>query len=247
MANKDSGGLCSVRVKNLSVRKGGDVLLDNINLSFHCGELTALIGANGAGKTTLLRAVLGEIRHDGEILHEDHAGKNIQKVTVGYVPQHLEFDRGSPVSVYDFLALGRTKKPTCFFSSKKGSLKTDIDAALREVGGEKIANRRIGELSGGELQRVLLAQALYPMPELMVLDEPVSGVDYAATEQFYKMIAHLRNENHIAIAMVSHDLELVRRYADKVILLNKQVLTQGTPEEVYASEEFRKIFYQNAV
>ncbi|MDR1628800.1 MAG: metal ABC transporter ATP-binding protein [Oscillospiraceae bacterium] len=246
MAKKDSGGLCNVNIKNLSVRKGGDVLLDNINISFNCGELTALIGANGAGKTTLLRAVLGEIRHDGEILHEDHVGKNIEKVTVGYVPQHLEFDRGSPVSVYDFLALGRTKKPTCFFSSKKGPLKTDIDAALQAVGGEHIANRRIGELSGGELQRVLLAQALYPMPELMVLDEPVSGVDYAATEQFYKMIAKLRSENHIAIAMVSHDLELVRRYADKVILLNKQVLTQGTPEEVYNTEAFRKIFYQNA-
>lgn len=243
MACNDGCGLCNVNIKNLSVRKGGEVLLDNISFSMKCGELTALIGTNGAGKTTLLRAILGEIRHDGVIIHEDCTGENIDRITIGYVPQQLLFDRNSPVSVYDFLALGRTNKPTCFFSEKKSALGRQIRDSLELVGCERLADRKLGALSGGELQRVMLAQALYPTPELLILDEPVSGVDYAATEQLYRIISELRFDRHIAIAMVSHDLALVKKYADKVILLNKQVLAQGTADEVYSSYEFKKAFY----
>ncbi len=244
MPCRDGCGLCNVVIKNLTVKKGTELLLDNISFSLKCGELTALIGENGAGKTTLLRAILGETEHEGSITHEDCTGEKLPKVTIGYVPQHLHFDTSSPVSVYDFLSVSRTAKPVCFFPGKKKSaLRQDIDECLGKVGAQELGNRTLGQLSGGELQKVMLAGALYPTPELLILDEPVSGVDYSATENFYKIIDELRKTTHLAIAMVSHDLDLVKRYADKVILLKKQVLSIGTPEQVYSSAQFKKTFF----
>ena len=234
----DGCGFCRVVVSGLSVKKGGETLLDDINLEMNCGELTALIGSNGAGKTTLLRAILGEISHDGVVRHEDCTGETIEKITIGYVPQFLDFDRTSPVSVEDFLFAGRSKSPVWFHKNKK--IREQILCDLQKVGCEKLINRPLGKLSGGELQRVMLVQALTPNPELLILDEPVSGVDEAGTEMFYKTIHTLIHERHMAAALVSHDLSLVRQYADKVVLLNKKVLREGSVDDVFASEEFRK-------
>jgi zinc transport system ATP-binding protein len=241
MASVNGCGLCKISVNNLGVKKNGDTLLSDVSFHLHCGELTAVIGVNGAGKTTLVKAILGEIRHEGEVSFESHHGEKINSVTIGYVPQHLHFDKSAPVSVEDFLAVGRTKSPV--FLRRKKQLIKDIDEALAAVGCLELKKRKLGELSGGELQRVMLANALYPLPELLILDEPVSGVDAQGSEIFYEAILNLKKNYHIAIAMVSHDLGIVREYADNVVLINKTVLKNGAPEEVFESEEFKKVFF----
>ncbi len=240
-SNVNGCGLCKVTIDNVSVRRGRDCLLSGITFELRCGELAALIGVNGAGKTTLLKAILGEIRHEGSVTFSSHDGKLLSDITVGYVPQNLDFDRYAPVSVRDFLLAGRTQAPVCFYRSKK--LEETVDDSLRRVSCEQLKNRRLGELSGGELQRVMLVAALRPMPELLILDEPVSGVDLSGSEAFYEAISDLRKHCHVAIVMVTHDLEVVRKYADKVLLLNKKVLRMGNADEVFASKEFQDCFF----
>lgn len=241
MASENGCGLCKVFIDNIGVKKGGDVLLSDVSFHLHCGELTAIIGINGAGKTTLVKSILGEIRHEGKVSFESHHGDKLKDVTIGYVPQHLDFDRSAPVSVEDFLLVGRTASPVCF--RRKKSVAKEIDEALESVGCLELKKRKLGELSGGELQRVMLVNALYPLPELLILDEPVSGVDVAGSEQFYKAIMNLKKNYHMAIAMVTHDLGIVEEFADNVVLINKTVLKSGSAKEVFESAEFRKNFF----
>lgn len=241
MAYENGCGLCKIKVENIGVKKGGEVLLSNVSFHLHCGELTAIIGVNGAGKTTLVKSILGEIKHEGSVSFESHNGERISNITIGYVPQHLDFDRSAPVSVEDFLLVGRTHSPVCFLRNKK--IKNDIDKALEAVGCKDLKNKSLGSLSGGELQRVMLANALYPLPELLLLDEPVSGVDAAGSEKFYEVINSLKQNYHMAIAMVSHDLGIVRDFADHVVLMNKSILRIGNADDVFASPEFKNSFY----
>ncbi len=241
MATENGCGLCKIYVNNIGVKKGGDTLLSDVSFHLHCGELTAVIGVNGAGKTTLVKSILGEISHEGDVSFESHDGDKIDKVTIGYVPQHLDFDRCAPISVEDFLLVGRTNSPVCF-KRKKAAIE-EIDKALESVGCLGLKNRKLGELSGGELQRVMLVNALYPLPELLILDEPVSGVDAKGSEIFYEAICNLKKNYHMAIAMVTHDLGIVKEYADNVVLINKTVLKSGSAQEVYNSEEFKKVFF----
>ena len=241
MSSQNGCGLCKISVKDVGVKKGKDVLLSSVSFDLFCGQLTALIGVNGAGKTTLLKSILNEIKHDGTVTFESHHGEKIENITIGYVPQHLDFDRSAPVSVEDFMMIGRTNLPVCFKKDKK-QLKA-IDEALDMVGCLHLKNKTLGVLSGGEIQRVMLASALYPLPELLILDEPVSGVDLKGSEKFYEVIADLKKNYHIAIAMVSHDLGIVKEYADNVILINKSVLRSGNAEEVFASAEFKESFF----
>ena len=244
MASENGCGLCKISVNKIGVRKGSDVLLSDVSFELHCGELTAVIGVNGAGKTTLIKSILGEIKHDGNVSFESHDGDKISKVTIGYVPQRLDFDRSAPISVEDFLLVGRTNAPVCFKRSKK--LSKELDKALEMVGCLDLKKRCLGALSGGELQRVMLVNALHPLPELLVLDEPVSGVDAGGSEKFYKAISNLKQNYHMAIAMVSHDLGIVREFADNVVLINKTVLKSGSAEDVFNSAEFNKVFFRVA-
>lgn len=241
MSSQNGCGLCKISVKDVGVKKGKDVLLSSVSFDLFCGQLTALIGVNGAGKTTLLKSILNEIKHDGTVTFESHHGEKIENITIGYVPQHLDFDRSAPVSVEDFMLIGRTNSPVCFKKDKK-QLKA-IDEALEMVGCLELKNKTLGVLSGGEIQRVMLASALYPLPELLILDEPVSGVDIKGSEKFYEVIKNLKTNYHIAIAMVSHDLGIVKEYADNVILINKSVLKSGSAEEVFSSKEFKESFF----
>ncbi len=241
MAFENGCGLCKISVNNITVKKGSDTLLSDVSFHLHCGELTAVIGVNGAGKTTLVKSILGEIRHEGNVSFESHHGEKINKVTIGYVPQHLDFDRSVPISVEDFLMSGRTNSPVCF-KRKKDIIKS-IDEALETVGCLNLKKRKLGELSGGELQRVMLVNALHPLPELLILDEPVSGVDAKGSEIFYEAILNLKKNYHMAIAMVSHDLGIVREYADNVVLINKTVLKSGSAQDVFNSEEFKNVFF----
>lgn len=233
--------LCRIEVDNLSVTLGGQVLLKDVSLHVHCGELTALIGANGAGKTTLLRALLGQVEYKGTVRHLSSDGRPAADVRTGYVPQQLEFDRSSPVTVMDFLAASLSGRPVFLGVGRK--TRERAMAALARTHCEKLCDRPLGALSGGELQRVLLALALTPQPDLLILDEPVSGVDQNGLETFYQTVDELKRKNHMAILLVSHDLDVVERYADRVVLMQGGVIKQGSPEVVFDSPEFERVFY----
>ena len=217
--------LCHIEIDGLSVSRGGQTLLHDVSMHIHCGQLTVLIGQNGAGKTTLIRALLGELPHGGVIRHVDDHGRDIPHLRTGYVPQHLLFDREMPVTVEDFLAAAFTRRPVWTGVSRK--TRTRVREALMAVEAADLAQRPLGRCSGGEIQRVLLALALNPAPDLLVLDEPVSGVDQNGLKMFLDTVLRLKETHHLAILLVSHDLRLVREYADHVVLLDKTVLCQG--------------------
>lgn len=240
MSIHNSCGLCRVDIKNLTVKSGQDILIENITMDFHCGQLTALIGKNGAGKTTLLKAILGERPYTGTISYKRYDEEEIKKLKIGYVPQQLSFDKSTPVSVLDFIMAAKVKRPVWLGNKKKEKEKVRKHLELFQC--SHIVDRRLGDLSGGELQRVLLAMATDPMPDFLILDEPVSGVDINGLDLFYKTVSELRDQYHIAILLVSHDLNLIKEYADKAILLDKTVLAQGEVEEVFQTQAFQFLF-----
>ena len=232
--------LCHIDLDGVSVRRGGQVLLQDVSMHIHCGQLTVLIGQNGAGKTTLIKALLGQIPHTGVIRHVDSHGLDIPHLRTGYVPQVLQFDREMPLTVQDYLAASLARRPVWTGVGRKTREK--VRQMLRDVDADGLAERPLGRCSGGELQRVLLALALEPAPDLLVLDEPVSGIDRNGMRMFLETLMDLRRTRHMAILLVSHDLRFVREYADHVVLLEKSVLTQGRPGEVFASPEFSSVF-----
>lgn len=242
LAGPDAGcKLCRIEVDKLTVSFGAQTPLKDVSLHIHCGELTALIGTNGAGKTTLLRALLGQIEYTGTIRHLTSDGRPAADLRTGYVPQQLEFDRSSPVTVMDFMAGSLSRRAVFLGVSKK--TRERVLAALERTHCAQLADRALGALSGGELQRVLLALALTPQPDLLILDEPVSGVDQNGLETFYQTVDELKRKNHMAILLVSHDLGVVERYADRVVLMQGTVIKQGSPEVVFDSPEFEQVFY----
>jgi len=232
--------LCHIDLDRISVRRGGQTLLQDVSMHIHCGQLTVLIGQNGAGKTTLIKALLGQLPHSGTIRHVDSRGLDIPHLRTGYVPQVLQFDRAMPLTVEDYLAAALSKRPVWTGVGRK--TRARVAQALADVDAAELAPRPLGRCSGGELQRVLLALALVPAPDLLVLDEPVSGIDRNGLKMFLETLMDLRATRHMAILLVSHDLRFVREYADHVVLLEKNVLSQGTPGEVFASPEFAAVF-----
>lgn len=232
---------CSVEIQNLTVKKHGSVILQDINLSVHHAQILALIGRNGAGKSTLLKALLGRIPYEGTVLYRDHEGKVISNPHIGYVPQHLSFDRSAPVTVCDLLCAGLQRRPV--WLRPKKAVREKAAAMLHTVGArDSLLSQRLGNLSGGELQRVLLAFALEPMPDLLLLDEPVSAMDRPGIRQFYELVTSLREEYHMPVILVSHDLSHVQKYASRVALLDQTILLEGETEEVLCSEEVRETF-----
>lgn len=233
--------LHSICLEQVSVRHGRQVVLDNINLTIHCGEMTALMGANGAGKTTLLRAILGEIHYTGHIVFRGENGKSV-KPRIGYIPQHLEFDRSAPITCRDLLLAGFDRRPVYRKAGKAQEAR--VQAALETVECPHIADSRLGDCSGGELQRLLLALALEPLPELLVLDEPVSGMDTQGLEMFFSLVDRLKSDHHMGVLMVSHDPAMVRRYADRVLFLRQTILADDDPDSVFAQPEVDRFFAQ---
>ncbi|MBK5241609.1 metal ABC transporter ATP-binding protein [Clostridium sp.] len=239
--NKCSCGLCCTKIQDFGVAIGKTEILKDINLHIHCGDLTALIGANGAGKSTLLKALLGGIPHSGNITFVDGNKKLVRKLKMGYVPQKLDFDYSSPVSVLDIFSAALSIKPVWFSISK--NIRKKALESLSLVEGEYLIDRRLGVLSGGELQRVLLALALQPIPDILLLDEPVSGIDQNGLKLFYKTVSNLRKDYDLSIILVSHDLPLVSRYADRIAFINnKTIECCGTPEEVFSNEKVIDVF-----
>ena len=233
-------GLHCIRINHLGVTIGEQQILSDVNLHIHCGTLTVLIGRNGAGKSTLIRAMLGNIPHTGDIEFRDTKDGKMQKLKIGYVPQSVNIEKDTPVSVYDLLASYESHYPV--FLPKSRKLYQKIKENLRVFEAEDLIDKQVCNLSGGQLQRVLLSLAVMDEPNLLLLDEPVSGIDQNGMELFFRTMTYLKEHYDLAIILISHDLDYVAKYADHVVLLDKTVLKQGTVREVYDSPEFERIF-----
>ena len=211
----------------LSLARDGLLVLDRVNLTVHAGEIVTIIGPNGSGKTTLVRTLLGLIEPDaGEIWKADG-------LRVGYVPQAFEVDPNLPLTVDRFLRLG-------------GGKAAEARAILELVGAGPLPDHPIQRLSGGEIRRVLLARALLRKPNLLVLDEPVQGVDIVGQAELYKLINAVRREAGCAVLMISHDLRLVMAATDEVVCLNHHVCCAGHPEAVSRHPEYLALFGEEA-
>lgn len=253
--------LCCTRIAGLSVKGSRDYILKDINLHIHCGELTAIVGRNGSGKSTFMKALLDTIPHSGTIIFEgercagncgkdktsDHqryctCQKKIPYTTTkpvfGYVPQSLPIEKGTPASVEDLVLACTSKRPVWLPHRKKD--KEQVIEILKTTNSHHLAKSRVCDLSGGELQRVMLALAIHPVPDILLLDEPVSGVDRKGLDSFYELVSSLRRDYDITILLISHDLELVARHADRVVFFNNSHATVGKVEEIYSSSEFKE-------
>ena len=220
---------------HVSVTRSGLHILDNVNATIPRGSWTVLIGPNGAGKTTLLHALLGEVNYCGRI--ELGGGKGLR---IGYVPQKLSLDRGMPFTVAEFLAMGIQKRPLWLGLSRRS--REEAAHLLEMVHATHILKRRVGTLSGGEMQRVLLALALQQKPELLVLDEPSAGVDFEGGRLFCELLEDLRSTQGFTQIMVSHDLGMVAHHATCVICLKRRVVAQGSPHDVLTGPVLQSLF-----
>ena len=234
------GHSCCLRVENVSVKIGADRILQDMNLHVHCGEMVALIGPNGAGKSTFLKAILGEREYEGVIAFSE-PGQRSKKPRIGYVPQSPAFDPSDPVSVSDLFACCMSRRPAFLGLGK--SMEELVQECLERVHGEELIHKRVGTLSGGELQRVLLALALEPLPNILILDEPLSGVDVEGMETLMDMLDEIRKTYDLSILMTTHDFSMLPRYADQVVLIDHGIRIKGTPEEVLNSEAFSQTFH----
>lgn len=237
---KEPCGLHCMKVSNLGVSRGTQIILENISLHLHCGSFTAVIGRNGAGKSTLIRAILGDIPHTGTIEFKDFENGNLQKLKIGYVPQSINIEENSPLSVYDLFASYHSSFPLFLKMQKKS--REEFREALKIFAGEDLLDSQVCKLSGGELQRVMLALAILDEPNLLLLDEPVSGVDQNGLELFYETIQYLKQNYDLSVILVSHDLNYVAKYADNVVLLDQKVLAEGSVSKVFRSDAFLEVF-----
>lgn len=208
-------------VHHLTVRFDREVILRDVSFSVARGDVVAVIGPNGSGKSTLLQAILGLVPYDGSIAVFGAPVATVLR-KIGYVPQRFTFDRTFPLTVGEFLRLSGVKP-------KHAHWREAVLAEVNLTGGE---GRRVGELSGGELQRLLIANALMGEPELLLLDEPTAGVDAAAERGFYDLVAHLNRHHQMTVLMVSHDLAAVAKRATKMLCLNRALLAFGAPDLV---------------
>jgi len=234
------GDACCLRVQNLSVTIGNEKILDGINLHLHCGQMAALIGPNGAGKSTFLKAVLGQQEYEGVIAFSA-PGQRGRKPKIGYVPQSPAFDPGDPVSVADLFVCCMSRRPA--FLGQTKAMREKILYCLDMVHGTELIDKRVGTLSGGELQRVLLALALEPLPNILILDEPLSGVDVEGQTGLMDMLDEIRKTYDLSVLMTTHDFGMLSRYTDQVVLMDHRVICTGTAEEVLKSADFARIFH----
>jgi len=214
-----------LRLEGVTKHFGAHRVLDRVGLEITPGRILTLIGPSGCGKTTLVRIALGLLAADGGSVQRRPG------LRVGYMPQKLVIDPTLPLSVGRFLRLAERDPDKC-------------RAALAETGIPGLWARPVSALSGGETQRMLLARALLRRPDLLILDEPVQGVDVAGQEALYKLIGDLRTRSGCAVLMVSHDLHLVMAATDEVVCLNHHVCCHGTPRQVSRDPAFVALFGQ---
>lgn len=210
--------------EGLGIRFGGQTVLHGVDFAIEPAEIVTVVGPNGSGKSTLLRALLGVV--------QPSAGRVVRRpgLRIGYVPQKLAIDETLPIDVSRFLSLPVRKSAEA------------MRRALAWVGAESVSDQPLAALSGGQLQRVLLARALLADPDILILDEPTQGLDQPGAAAFYKLIETTRRDYGCAVLLVSHDLHVVMAASDRVICLNGHVCCEGTPHVVRAAPEYRALF-----
>lgn len=216
-----------MEAQGVTVRFGRSEILSAVDVVVRDGEVVSLIGPNGAGKTTLIRVLLGVVKPD--------AGRVWRRpgTTLGYVAQRLHLDPVMPLTVRRFLTIGAGRRIA-------------VDGVLAEVGAEHLSGAPMHELSGGEFQRVMLARALSRQPDLLILDEPAQGIDFAGQIELYALIERIRRDRGCAVLMVSHDLHVVMGATDHVVCLNRHVCCSGRPEAVSRSPAYIRLFGADA-
>jgi ABC-type Mn2+/Zn2+ transport system ATPase subunit len=224
----------ALEVKDLTVTypEYANNAIENVTFSVEEGTMAALIGPNGSGKTSIIRSILGLIDYKGEI---KVFGKPVHEArhTIGYVPQRFSFDPTFPVTVFEFISMVLSE------NTKKKHL---ISETLDYVEGTDLVGRKLSSLSGGQLQRVLLARALVKKPSLLLLDEPEAGVDIGGEQTFYDLMEKLVKDEKITALIASHELDIVYAYAQKAICVNKKMLCSGVPKEVLNQETFLELY-----
>ncbi len=216
-----------LEVQRLTVEFEDGIALSDVSFNLKQAETLAVIGPNGAGKSVLFRALLGLIPYQGKISWRP-------AIKIGYVPQKFYIERGFPLSVGEFLTLKNSRD------------KIEESLKLTGLSDPGFADMQLGNLSGGELQRVLIAWAIAGNPDVLLLDEPLAGIDIGGEETIYSLIHHISKTNKTTIVMISHDLGVVYRYADQVLCINQKQICLGTPNEVITDESARKLYGEAA-
>lgn len=219
-----------VTLDNVAVSLGNTDIVEGVSFTVPAGKITMILGPNGSGKTTLLKAIMGLVPYTGEILVD---GKKIEESggEIGYVPQKLYFDRSFPITVMEFMGL-----------APHTHSETEIIGALREVEMAGFEQKLLGKLSGGQLQRVLIARAILHQPKLLIFDEPTSGIDAEGIKDFYQLVSHLNRDHGVTILMVSHEIDVVESFADQVVCLNKTLCCVGSPKKELAGKALEALY-----
>ena len=233
-------GACQLTVRDLGVTLEGTETLQHTPSKPTCRMTLAPIAPTWAHKSWLYRSHLGQIPYTGTIKFE-LAGGYPSHPKIGYVPQSPSFDRSCPISVLDFFAAAISRWPV--FLPVPAPLRDKVADCLSRVHGEALLHKRIGTLSGGELQRVLMALALEPLPQILILDEPLSGVDVGGEHLLMDMLDEIRQTYDLSILFSTHDFSTLQQYADKVIPHKSTIHKSGSPAEVLTSPEFRSVFH----
>jgi ABC-type Mn2+/Zn2+ transport system ATPase subunit len=222
-----------LEVKDLTVRFGDYTALQRVSFTIEKNEIVAVIGPNGSGKTTLLKAILGLLPHEGEIRVLGRKPKSALPF-LGYVPQHFAFDRNFPLTVEEFVSL-TCRKPD----------KLSFAGTLLEAGMSGLKDKLIGELSGGQLQRVLIAHAMLHQPRILFLDEATSGIDVEGQADFYSSIRRLNREHGVTVLMVSHEISMVYAFSDRIICLNRDLISHGETRSALNRDMLKKLYGDN--
>jgi zinc/manganese transport system ATP-binding protein len=227
---------------NIGVRLGGRQVLSDVTFSLRKGEFTGVIGPNGAGKTTLLRVILGLIEPSGgQVLIDGQPVNSKNKAAIGYVPQKLVIDPDMPLRARDVVALG-IDGHRLGFALPSRQRREMIEAALDDVGAARYANARVGELSGGEQQRVLIAHALISRPKLLLLDEPLANLDISSEQEIVAVLGRLAREQKIAILLSAHDMNPLLGVMDRIVYVANGRAATGSTDEVVTSEGLTRLY-----
>lgn len=233
-SNSISGNNASLlsACENISLGYFGAYIVENVSISISKGEIVTIVGPNGSGKTTILKILLGLIKPDkGNVFRKNG-------LKIGYMPQKISIERIMPITVRRFLRLNGRRNLRDIGS---------VEKIAQDIGISGLLKKQIHEISGGEMQRVMLARALLLKPELLVLDEPIQGLDVQGQEEFYQIIESVKTKYGCSILMVSHDLHVVMAKTDRVICLNKHICCQGHPEEISKHPEYLSLFGRKEV
>ena len=230
----------AIKLENVTYRYNSELVLEDISFKADEGDLLGIIGPNGAGKTTLFSLILGLLEgYQGKITVFGEDIRNNRKVlkNIGYIPQKNIIDQGFPATVEEIVSLGVFERKT----------KDKIISAIKTVGLLEQKHKRIGELSGGQQQRILIAKALVNEPQLLILDEPTTGIDLETQNKFYALLRKLNSENKITIILASHDLDAINKLANKIACVNRKMSFHGDAREFFGNEQLLKSYSESSM